>query len=110
MQKVNIYVAKSAGFCGGVAGAVNKAIELAEQYDKVYTLGELVHNELVTEYLKERGVEALPENRWDELEKGDVALIRAHGIPIEIETELKDRGVLLFDATCKVVKKIHKIV
>ena len=110
MQKVNIYVAKSAGFCGGVAGAVNKAIELSEQYDKVYTLGELVHNELVTEYLKERGVEALPENRWYELEKGDVALIRAHGIPIEIETELKDRGVLLFDATCKVVKKIHKIV
>ena len=45
---MNIYVAKSAGFCGGVAGAVNKALELAEKHSKVYTLGELVHNELVT--------------------------------------------------------------
>ncbi len=103
-------MAKSAGFCGGVAGAVNKALELAEKHSRVYTLGELVHNELVTEYLKERGVIALPENQWKNLQKGDVALIRAHGIPVEIENELLAKGVELHDATCKVVKKIHKIV
>ena len=107
---MNIYVAKSAGFCGGVAGAVNKALELAEKYSKVYTLGELVHNELVTEYLKDRGVEALPESQWKNLKAGDVALIRAHGIPLELEEELKGKGVVLHDATCKVVKKIHHIV
>ena len=96
---MNIYVAKSAGFCGGVAGAVNKALALAENNPKVYTLGELVHNELVTEYLKERGVIALPESQWYTLKKGDVALIRAHGIPVETEKELRDRGVILHDAT-----------
>ena len=107
---MNIYVAKSAGFCGGVAGAVNKALELAEKHSKVYTLGELVHNELVTEYLRERGVEALPESQWRNLKAGDVALIRAHGIPLELEEELREKGVVLHDATCKVVKKIHHIV
>ena len=107
---MNIYVAKSAGFCGGVAGAVNKALELAEKHSKVYTLGELVHNELVTEYLRERGVEALPESQWKNLKAGDVALIRAHGIPLELEEELREKGVVLHDATCKVVKKIHHIV
>lgn len=110
MQKVNIYVAKSAGFCGGVAGAVNKALELAEKHSKVYTLGELVHNELVTEHLEKRGVFALPESQWKDLKAGDVALIRAHGIPVELETQLREKGVELHDATCKVVKKIHHIV
>ena len=107
---MEIYVAKSAGFCGGVSGAVNKALELAECYPKVYTLGELVHNELVTEYLKERGVVALPEDQWHTLKSGDVALIRAHGIPVEIENDLRAKGVILHDATCKVVKRIHNIV
>ena len=107
---MDIYVAKSAGFCGGVSGAVNKALELAEIYPKVYTLGELVHNELVTEYLKERGVIALPEDQWHTLKAGDVALIRAHGIPVEVEKDLHSRGVNLYDATCKVVKRIHNIV
>ena len=32
---MDIYVAKSAGFCGGVSGAVNKALALAEIYPKV---------------------------------------------------------------------------
>ncbi|MBO5777761.1 MAG: 4-hydroxy-3-methylbut-2-enyl diphosphate reductase, partial [Clostridia bacterium] len=103
-------MAKSAGFCGGVSGAVNQALALAEKYPRVFTLGELVHNELVTEYLKEKGVVALPEDQWHTLKSGDVAVIRAHGIPIEIEKELRDRGVELYDATCKVVKRIHNIV
>lgn len=107
---MNIYVAKSAGFCGGVSGAVNQALALAEKYPRVFTLGELVHNELVTEYLKEKGVIALPEDQWHTLKSGDVAVIRAHGIPVEIEKELRDRGVELYDATCKVVKRIHNIV
>ena len=96
---MNIYVAKSAGFCGGVQGAVSKALTLAENHPKVYTLGELVHNELVTEYLKERGVYALPEDQWHTLKAGDVALIRAHGIPVEVEQDLLSRGVILHDAT-----------
>ena len=100
-----VKVAEHAGFCGGVKSAVNKALELAEKYGKIYTVGELVHNELVTENLASNGVICLAADNLDTLKKGDVALIRAHGIEREKEAELQDKGVMLFDATCPVVKR-----
>ena len=89
--------------------AVNTAVSLAEKYGKIYTLGELVHNELVTEYLCEKGAICLKTEDCDKLKKGDVALIRAHGITKELEAELEERGVVLFDATCPVVKRNQKL-
>ncbi len=107
---MKITIAESAGFCGGVKNAVDTAISLAKKHGEIYTLGELVHNENVTRYLQSNGVFALEEKDWGKLKAGDVALIRAHGIPVEIEKDLRNRGVELHDATCPVVKKIHKIV
>ena len=98
-------VAKHAGFCGGVESAVKKALDLAKTHGKIYTIGELVHNELVTENLASNKVFCLEDKDVGTLNSGDVALIRAHGIKREIEQELKDRGVELFDATCPVVKR-----
>lgn len=99
-----VIVAEHAGFCNGVKNAVKMAEELAEKYGKIYTLGELVHNELVTEYLRQKGAVCLDVKDADKLKEGDVALIRAHGIDKELEQSLSKRGVLLFDATCPVVK------
>lgn len=101
---MKVIVAKGAGFCKGVKAAVDKALELAETYGKIYTLGELVHNELVTEYLGSKGVICLSIDQADRLKAGDRALIRAHGITREFEQALKERGVILYDATCPVVK------
>lgn len=106
---MEVVLAKHAGFCNGVKNAVDMALSLAEKYGHIYTLGELVHNENVTEYLKERGAECLDISRVDELKEGDVALIRAHGITIQLENELRARGVILYDATCPVVKKNHRL-
>ncbi len=106
---MEVVLAKHAGFCNGVKNAVDMALNLAEKYGHIYTLGELVHNEIVTEYLKERGAECLDISRAGELKSGDVALIRAHGITVQLENELRDRGVILFDATCPVVKKNHRL-
>ena len=106
---MKVIVAEKAGFCNGVKKAVNTAVSLAEKYGKIYTLGELVHNELVTEYLREKGAICLKIEDCDKLKKGDIALIRAHGITKELEAELKERGVILFDATCPVVKRNQKL-
>lgn len=43
------------------------------------------------------------------MKAGDVALIRAHGVPKQFEQELRDRGVVLFDATCPVVKRNQRL-
>ena len=106
---MKVIVADHAGFCGGVKSAVQKALELAEKHGKIYTVGELVHNELVTENLLSNGVFCLAAEDWDTLKKGDVALIRAHGIEREKEMELISKGVILFDATCPVVKRNQKL-
>lgn len=107
---MKLTVSENAGFCSGVKNAVNTALELAKKHGKIYTLGALVHNELVVDFLQSNGVFSLDEQEWDKLKCGDVALIRAHGIPVEAENVLHSRGVELYDATCPVVKRIHKIV
>ncbi len=106
---MKVVVGEHAGFCNGVKNAVDKAVSLAEKYGKIYTLGELVHNEHVTEFLEDKGAICLKIEDIDKLKEGDIALIRAHGVTKEIERELKDRGVVLFDATCPVVKRNQKI-
>ena len=106
---MKVILAKHAGFCGGVDSAVKKAFELAEKYGKIVTVGELVHNELVTEKLISNGVFCLAPEETDTLSEGDVALIRAHGIEKEKEQAMRDKGVVLFDATCPVVKRNQRI-
>ena len=106
---MKVILAKNAGFCNGVKSAVNQAVSLAEKYGKIYTLGELVHNENVTDFLNRKGAICIKIEDACNLKKGDVALIRAHGITKQLEEELRDRGVVLFDATCPVVKRNQKI-
>ncbi len=106
---MKVVVASSAGFCKGVQNAVDMALELAKKHGKIYTLGELVHNELVTEFLLSKGAECLPMDKIDTLREGDVALIRAHGIKRILEEELRVRGVVLYDATCPVVKRNQRL-
>ncbi len=98
-------MAKHAGFCNGVKSAVDKALNLAEKYGHIYTLGELVHNELVTQFLHSNGVDSIELDEIDALKAGDAVLIRAHGVPAELEAELAARGIIVEDATCPVVKR-----
>jgi len=49
-----ITLANSAGFCFGVKRAVDTALNIKEKYNnKVYTLGPLIHNNDVVDFLKE---------------------------------------------------------
>ena len=56
---MRIQVAKTAGFCFGVDRAVKKAFEAADRYDKVVTLGPIIHNPQIVSQLAEKGVEKL---------------------------------------------------
>lgn len=108
-MKRKIEIASGAGFCNGVKRAVDMALELAKKYGKIYTLGELVHNELVTAYLFEHGAECVSVEDIGKLKAGDTVLIRAHGVPVELERSLKEKGLNVFDATCPVVKRNQNI-
>lgn len=107
---MKIVTAEHAGFCNGVKSAIEKALSLAEKYGGIYTLGELVHNELVTDFLQSNGIKSIEVDEIEsKIHKGDVVLIRAHGVPPEVEEKLRSTGAVVEDATCPVVKRNQRI-
>ncbi|MCF7885044.1 MAG: 4-hydroxy-3-methylbut-2-enyl diphosphate reductase [Candidatus Marinimicrobia bacterium] len=104
--KVNINTAGEMGFCAGVTQAIEKAEKAAEKYGQVQMLGDIVHNEIVVEELTDKGVVVI-----DNLESADrniPILFRAHGTPKELWQKAKEMGLQTIDATCPLVKEIHK--
>ncbi|MBY0755659.1 bifunctional 4-hydroxy-3-methylbut-2-enyl diphosphate reductase/30S ribosomal protein S1 [Clostridium sardiniense] len=107
MRKV--ILAENAGFCFGVQRAVEKSIDIKNQYGKkIYTLGPLIHNSDVVKYLEENDIYSMDYNNIDELVNGDVIVIRSHGVPKDVVENLKSRGLEVIDATCPFVTNIQK--
>ncbi len=105
-----IQVAKNAGFCFGVDRAVSATYEqLKESGKKLFTLGEIIHNEQVIADLEKKGVSVI-ENLKDVNPVTDKVIIRAHGVSKQIYDELEARNIEYLDCTCPYVKKIHNIV
>ncbi|MCY6356669.1 bifunctional 4-hydroxy-3-methylbut-2-enyl diphosphate reductase/30S ribosomal protein S1 [Clostridium sp. ZS2-4] len=107
----NIVLADKAGFCFGVKRAVEKALSAKEKYDsKIYTLGPLIHNKDVVEYLKCNEIYSIELDRLDILKEGDVVIVRSHGTSSKVFQVLQDKKLNIVDATCPHVSKIHEIV
>lgn len=104
-----IKTAKTAGFCFGVDRAVKLVYEELEKHSgKVATLGPIIHNRDVVDDMKKKGVRII--ESVDELEAGEKAVIRSHGVGRKIYDELVQKGNEFIDATCPFVARIHKIV
>lgn len=100
-------MAQNAGFCYGVKRAVEttKKIKLENQSEKVWVLGELIHNTQVIKELEELGimtVDELPEN-----ETG-ICIIRSHGMAPQKIKEIQEKGFKYVDLTCLDVKKVQQ--
>jgi 4-hydroxy-3-methylbut-2-enyl diphosphate reductase len=109
---MKIEVARSAGFCFGVQRAVDTVYKTLATGEKVYTLGQIVHNEYVCGELEKLGAEVIDAEHLDTLSDCTV-IIRAHGVSRHVEEKLKvlaAQNVRYIDATCPFVKKIHRIV
>lgn len=104
---MRISVGKLAGFCGGVTNSVNKSYKLLDEYDNLYCLGELVHNQQVVDELKNKGIKFV--DSLDEVPEESRVIIRAHGVPVSIYEEAKNRKLELFDLTCPKVLAIHDL-
>lgn len=105
ISRMDVIVAKTAGFCWGVQRAIEKARALARgEAATVWTDGPLIHNRQMLDQLRtERIVET---GKPEDLRDG-VLLIRAHGIPPERRAALGSIKVPLFDATCPDVARIQ---
>ena len=106
-----IITAGSAGFCFGVERAVNKVYEEIETGGEIYTYGEIIHNELVVDDLKNKGVRVLKDKEELKALTDGTVIIRSHGVPKDVYELISTKpGIRLVDATCPFVSKIHGIV
>ena len=107
---MTIKCADSAGLCFGVKRAVDTVYDLlAKENHKVYTLGQIIHNEQVVEDLASQGVQVI--EHPDEIAKEDrsqaILVIRSHGVPAVSYTHLDvyKRQVLVSRALCPVRRR-----
>ncbi len=102
---MDIIIGKTAGFCFGVKNAVDNTMEELEKGEKVYCLGELVHNKQVIEELISKGAIFI-----DNIEDAEnKAIIRAHGVPASVYEKAKKLNIEIKDLTCPKVLAIHKL-
>lgn len=102
-----IILAESAGFCFGVRRAVEE-LEREAQRCSVSTLGPIIHNRIVVDGFKQRGVAVY--DSPDDFPSGTKVAIRAHGVGKAVIEGIENRGLEYIDLTCPFVKKIHNIV
>ncbi|MBN2406128.1 MAG: 4-hydroxy-3-methylbut-2-enyl diphosphate reductase [Elusimicrobia bacterium] len=105
-MKINIIKSEYCDFCSGVKRSVNIARD-SSKTEKVHTLGPIIHNPQVVDELKSAGI--IPVDDIEKISGIRTILIRSHGITLEQESRLKEKGLNVIDATCPKVKKTHKI-
>lgn len=103
---MKINVAKSAGFCFGVKRALKIAFGAIESGAKIEMLGDIVHNEDVAKEINKAGIKTIKRLKEG---KNKTLLIRAHGASTETFKKASRLGYTIVDATCPMVKEIHKI-
>ena len=88
---------------------VRRAVDAAKKTfgEGVYILGEIIHNESVTNEIKKLGTRIIESP--DEIDGGTV-IIRSHGVGKDVYDKLKSKNVEIIDCTCPFVLKIHNIV
>ena len=104
-----ILLAEKSGFCFGVKRAVDTALNYRKKSNKdIYTLGQLIHNNDVVELLNSKGIRPIEIDNIDSLNASDIVIIRSHGVSPKIIKTLKDKKLIIADATCPYVAHIHK--
>ncbi|MEE9543452.1 MAG: 4-hydroxy-3-methylbut-2-enyl diphosphate reductase, partial [Thermodesulfobacteriota bacterium] len=105
---MEIFIAKTSGFCFGVKRAINLAQDCSEESsEEISTLGPLIHNPQVVEKLEESGIVA--KDSIDDINDGTV-IIRSHGVRLQEHERAEDKGLNIIDATCPFVSKAQEFV
>ncbi len=103
---MRIEIEKSSGFCFGVENAILMAEEALRSGEKVYSLGQIVHNEIEVERLKKLGLITIDHEQLKKLKNCKV-LIRAHGEPPDTYRTAIENRIEIVEATCPIVKKLQ---
>ena len=108
IEVMKITVAKNAGFCFGVKRAIDIARISTKKKEPVYMLGDIVHNENVVRDIESAGIKKI--KNISRIQGGSSLLIRAHGSARKTIEKANSLKLEVIDATCPMVKEIHKVV
>ena len=114
--QVHIYLARHFGFCYGVENAIEISFKTIEDNPgkNIYLLSEMIHNPLVNNDLKNRGIKFLMDTKgnmlipFSALSPGDIVIVPAFGTTLQIEEDLKNLGIEIekYNTTCPFVEKV----
>ncbi len=109
---MSVRIASSFGFCDGVRRAIEIAYAACTMFagQRIWLIGEIIHNPEVNARLDALGLRHLPwradSPEYATLGEEDVVIIPAFGVPVPMRQMLEERGVKLVDTTCGNVVKV----
>ncbi|MBS1687311.1 MAG: 4-hydroxy-3-methylbut-2-enyl diphosphate reductase [Bacteroidetes bacterium] len=116
LGSLQIILARHFGFCYGVENAIEIAFRaVAENPGKrVFLLSEMIHNPGVNADLQALGVHFIMDTSgkmlmdWNELTSDDIVIIPAFGTTLELEQQLRDKGIepTHYETTCPFVERV----
>ena len=104
---MKITLAQAMGTCFGVQDAIDLALD-PEFKDRLTVVGQLVHNPQTTARLRANGVRIIERDQIDSITTSAV-MVTAHGASDATKRELRSRGFTVYDATCPLVIRLHKL-
>ncbi|MBR3887701.1 MAG: 4-hydroxy-3-methylbut-2-enyl diphosphate reductase [Clostridia bacterium] len=107
-EKIEVAVAKYAGFCYGVKNAVDSTRNALEENDNVYSTDHIVHNQVINEEFEKNGMHFV--DSIEDIPEGATIILRAHGVGKSTINECENKNLKIINTTCPNVLKIHEIV
>jgi len=109
-----IRLAQQFGFCYGVERAIDLAYASRKVFpeNRIFLIGEIIHNPEVNGQLVEMGIVSLPwkqmDEQYDDLSPEDVVIVPAFGAPTSFMDKIADQGCYVIDTTCGDVMKVWR--
>lgn len=104
---MRVEIDSESGFCFGVVTAIRKAEEALAKHERLYCLGDIVHNAAEVERLRRKGLETITHADLENLHDVKV-LLRAHGEPPSTYEIARRNNIEIIDATCPVVLQLQR--
>jgi len=101
-----VLLAAPRSFCAGVDRAIEIVERLLEQHGPpVYVRHQIVHNDHVVRRLE--GLGAVFVDSEDDVPEGAICVLSAHGVAPSVRENCERRGLVVVDAVCPLVSKVH---
>ena len=104
---IQVEIDNGSGFCFGVTTAIRKAEEELSKGNTLYCLGDIVHNGMECERLRQLGLVTINHDDLKTLSDTKV-LLRAHGEPPATYQLAQQNHIEVIDATCPVVLQLQR--